>query len=51
MVDGKKGITTIDEYIRMFPKEVQKKLGSIRNLVQKLTPEAQEKISYQIPTF
>jgi uncharacterized protein YdhG (YjbR/CyaY superfamily) len=44
-------ILTIDEYIRAFPKPVQKKLESIRRLVRKLAPEAQEKISYQIPTF
>lgn len=45
------GFLTIDEYIRMFPKPVQEKLQSIRQLVQKLAPEAQEKISYQMPTF
>jgi uncharacterized protein YdhG (YjbR/CyaY superfamily) len=42
---------TIDEYIRMFPKDVQAKLESIRQLVRELAPEAQEKISYQMPTF
>jgi uncharacterized protein YdhG (YjbR/CyaY superfamily) len=44
-------ILTMDDYIRMFPREVQKKLESIRKLVHELAPEAQEKISYQIPTF
>jgi uncharacterized protein YdhG (YjbR/CyaY superfamily) len=34
-----------------FPKEVQKKLETIRKLIRKLAPEAQEKISYQMPTF
>lgn len=46
-----KGAHTIDEYIQMFPKDVQKKLESIRKLVRELAPEAQEKISYQMPTF
>jgi uncharacterized protein YdhG (YjbR/CyaY superfamily) len=50
-VEQKKRISTIDEYIRSFPKEVQKKLEIIRKLIRKLAPEAQEKISYQMPTF
>jgi uncharacterized protein YdhG (YjbR/CyaY superfamily) len=50
-VESKKGFSTIDEYIRTFPKEVQKKLETIRKLIRKLAPEAQEKISYQMPTF
>ena len=51
MEKKKQGIQTIDEYFRMFPKDVQAKLESIRQLVRKLAPEAQEKISYQMPTF
>jgi uncharacterized protein YdhG (YjbR/CyaY superfamily) len=47
----KQGIQTVDEYIQTFPKPVQKKLESIRQLVRELAPEAQEKISYQMPTF
>jgi uncharacterized protein YdhG (YjbR/CyaY superfamily) len=42
---------TIDAYIRSFPKDVQRKLEAIRNIVSRLAPEAQEKISYQMPTF
>ncbi len=48
---AKQGKQTIDDYIKSFPVDVQKKLESIRRLVKKLAPEAQEKISYQIPTF
>jgi uncharacterized protein YdhG (YjbR/CyaY superfamily) len=51
MEKKKQGPQTVDEYIRMFPKDVQAKLESIRQLVRKLAPEAQEKISYQMPTF
>jgi len=47
----KQGIQSIDDYIKTFPVEVQKKLQSIRKLIRKLAPEAEEKISYQIPTF
>jgi uncharacterized protein YdhG (YjbR/CyaY superfamily) len=42
---------TIDAYIRSFPRDVQRKLEAIRNIVSRLAPEAQEKISYQMPTF
>jgi uncharacterized protein YdhG (YjbR/CyaY superfamily) len=51
MMDRKQGASTIDEYIQMFPKEIQEKLESIRRLIQELAPEAQEKINYRMPTF
>ena len=41
----------IDEYIAAFPADVQKRLQSIRRAIRKAAPEAQEKISYQIPAF
>jgi uncharacterized protein YdhG (YjbR/CyaY superfamily) len=46
-----KGYTSIDEYIRSFPKEIQSKLQALRALMRKAAPEAEEKISYQMPTF
>jgi len=42
---------TIDEYIAGFPAEVQKILQKIRKTIHEAAPEAQEKISYQMPTF
>lgn len=42
---------TIDEYISAFPKDVQKILGQIRKIIKDAAPEAEEAISYQIPTF
>jgi len=42
---------TIDEYIAMFPPEVQEILEKIRRVVRGAAPDAQEAISYQIPTF
>jgi uncharacterized protein YdhG (YjbR/CyaY superfamily) len=51
MEKKKQGIPTMDEYIKKFPEQVQKKLEAIRQLVRKIAPEAKEKISYQIPTF
>jgi uncharacterized protein YdhG (YjbR/CyaY superfamily) len=41
----------IDEYIDQFPEDVQKVLQKIRALINEVVPNAEEKISYQIPTF
>jgi len=41
----------IDEYIAGFPKEVQEILEKIRLTIRNAAPEAEERISYQIPTF
>ncbi|HLN46022.1 MAG TPA: DUF1801 domain-containing protein [Candidatus Sulfotelmatobacter sp.] len=42
---------TIDKYIAMFPKEVQKILENLRQVIRKNAPEAEETIDYGIPTF
>ena len=47
----KQSPTTIDEYIAQFPADIQKKLQEIRGVVREAAPEAQEKISYQMPAF
>ncbi len=41
----------IDEYIAGFPDEVQEILQKIRMAIRKAVPEAEEKISYKMPTF
>lgn len=41
----------IDEYIAAFPKDTQKILEQIRASIKKAAPEAEETISYAIPTF
>jgi uncharacterized protein YdhG (YjbR/CyaY superfamily) len=51
MQSNKVSIGSINEYIATFPEEVQKKLEDIRATIKNAAPEAQEKISYQIPTF
>jgi uncharacterized protein YdhG (YjbR/CyaY superfamily) len=51
MEENKKVAKSIDEYILQFPPEVQDKLRRIRAVVREAAPEAQEKISYQMPTF
>ena len=47
----KTGFASIDEYISMYPKDIQKLLGEVRTTIKAAAPEATEKISYQIPTF
>jgi uncharacterized protein YdhG (YjbR/CyaY superfamily) len=43
--------TTIDAYINSFPPDVQEILRSIRKTIQEAAPNAEEAISYQMPTF
>jgi len=47
----KKVFTTIDQYIKSFPKPVQIQLQETRQSIRKAAPDAVEKISYGIPTF
>jgi len=51
MKSVKKGFTSIDEYIKDFPPETQKKLEQIRTIIREAAPDAKEKISYQMPAF
>ena len=47
----KKQFTTIDEYIKTVPKDVQPVLQGMRRTIRKAAPDAVEMISYQMPTF
>ncbi len=47
----KSGLTTIDEYIAQFPKDVQPILRKMRAVIKESAPGAVEKISYQMPSF
>ncbi len=50
-MENKKTFTTIDEYIATFPTEMQKILKELRTVIKAAAPKAEEKISYQMPTF
>lgn len=41
----------VEKYINGFPKEVQDILIKIQNLIQSLVPNANQTISYGLPTF
>jgi len=51
MESNQKGFNSIDEYIGAFPVEIQEILQEIRMVVKTAAPDADEKISYQMPTF
>lgn len=51
MNSEKRGPTSIDQYIATFPPEIRKVLQEMRATIRAAAPEAQEKISYQMPTF
>lgn len=51
MKSKKAGFTSIDEYIATFPEDVQKIMKQLRETIKAAAPRAEEKISYQMPTF
>jgi len=51
MQNKKKHPKDIDEYIGMFPENIQKMLESMRETIRNAAPEAEETLNYQIPTF
>ncbi len=48
---SKKPFTTMEEYIKTFPEDVQNILQKMRQTIRKTAPEATEAISYRMPTF
>ncbi len=51
-MEEKKGKpTTIDEYIAQCPENVQPVLKEIRAVIKETAPQAEERISYQMPGF
>ena len=46
-----KQFSTIDEYVKTFPKNIQSILEKMRQTIKEAVPEAVEAISYQMPTF
>lgn len=47
----KKTFSTVSEYIKLFPPEIQKILEKIRTIIKDAAPEAVELISYQMPAY
>jgi uncharacterized protein YdhG (YjbR/CyaY superfamily) len=51
MATPKKGYKTTDEYIATFQKNIQIILEELRQAIRDSAPNAEEAISYQMPTF
>ena len=51
MESSRTGFGSIDEYIGTFPGETQAILQELRAAIRAAAPDAEEKISYQMPTF
>ncbi|GAB4543857.1 MAG: DUF1801 domain-containing protein [Anaerolineales bacterium] len=51
MMEDTPRFTSVDEYIASFPAEIQILLRQVQAAIRAAVPEAQEKISYQMPTF
>lgn len=51
MPPSDKEVESIDAYIESFPEDVQKKLEELRRTIKEVAPEAEETISYRMPTF
>lgn len=47
----KRSFRSIDEYIATFPADVQALLEAVRATIKAAAPDAEECISYQMPTF
>jgi uncharacterized protein YdhG (YjbR/CyaY superfamily) len=43
--------TAVDEYIASFPPEVRARLSKMRAMIRRHAPQAEERMSYGIPTF
>ena len=51
MEQNKNVFKTIDEYIQQFSPEIQEKLQSLRKVIKEHAPNAEERMSWQMPTF
>ena len=51
MESNQAGYSSMDEYIATFPEGIQKILEELRRTIKAAAPQAEEKISYQMPTF
>ena len=51
MENEKARFRSIDEYIATFPEDVQSLLQAVRATIKAAAPNAEERISYQMPTF
>ena len=51
MLEKNKGKLTFKDYYNDYPPEIQRRLEEIRKAVKSVVPEAEERISYNMPSF
>lgn len=51
MAEKKTDIKSIDQYTAQYPADLQEKLQTLRRAILDAAPGAQEKMSWQMPTF
>ena len=51
MQPSKSSFRSIDEYIARFPEAIQAQLNAVRATIRAAAPDAEERISYQMPAF
>ncbi len=51
MEENKIEVKNVDEYIALYPAEVQEKLQALRNVIKEEVPNAEEKISWGMATY
>ena len=51
MGKNREKIGTFDDYKKNYPLEIQSRLDQIRDAIKTAVPEAEEKISYSMPSF
>ena len=51
MKQSSQSAATIDDYIAAHPPKIRTRLTAMRRTIRKHAPEAEERISYSIPTF
>ena len=51
MIPGKTTFSNTDEYIALFPENIQSILQKLRTTIKKAAPGAEEVISYKMPAF
>lgn len=51
MDNNSRGFRSIDEYIATFPEDIQALLQAVRATIKAAAPDAEERVTYQMPTF
>ena len=51
MEENKNTYASFDDYFLLFPSDIREILNKLRKVIKEAAPEAEEKISYQMPKF